>query len=187
MGRRSNLITIVVFFILLALSRFMQIWFDVPFNLSILGAVAVFGGAYLGYSMKTMIMVLIGIWISDIVVNMQYFEGLTLFYEGYIFTILAYIATILTGYFLLRNNKSFSNILGAGMISAILFYLITNFGVWAGTAMYSKDLNGLMQSYIAGIPFFRGTLFGNVIFTFIFVTTFEYFMASRLRKEEVKA
>lgn len=187
MGPRSNIVTIIVFFILLIVSRFMPFWFNMPYNLSILGAVAIFGGAYLGQSFKTMALVLLGIWVSDIIINMQYFEGITLFYEGYIFNVLSYIATIAIGYYALRENKSTVNIIGAGMFSAIAFFIISNFGAWVGTSLYTKDISGLLQSYIAGIPFFRGTLFGNVIFTFIFVKTFEYFIASGLRMEKVKA
>lgn len=187
MGGRATIVTIAVFFILLILSRFMPFWFNVPYNLSILGAVTLFGGAYLGKSLKTMALVLAGIWLSDVVINMQYFEGITLFYEGYIFTVLSYIVTIAIGYYTLRENKSTGNIIGAGMFSAIAFFIISNFGTWIGTSLYTKDLNGLLQSYIAGIPFFRGTLFGNVIFTFIFVKTFEYFMVSVPGTEKVKA
>lgn len=50
------------------------------------------------------------------------------------------------------------------LLSSLLFYTVTNFGVWATTSMYTHDFSGLIQSYWMGIPFFRGTLLGDVFF-----------------------
>lgn len=46
---------------------------------------------------------------------------------------------------------------------SILFFLVTNFGVWWMFTMYSKTPHGLLECYIAAIPFFRGTLGGDLI------------------------
>ena len=47
---------------------------------------------------------------------------------------------------------------------AILFYLITNFGVWT-TGSYGYNLNGLITSYTLAIPFFYYTLLSTFIFS----------------------
>lgn len=52
---------------------------------------------------------------------------------------------------------------GAG--SSIGFYLWTNFGVWLqgrGT-FYPAGLDGLLASYVAGLPFLRPMLVGNLL------------------------
>jgi hypothetical protein len=46
---------------------------------------------------------------------------------------------------------------------SILFFLVTNFGVWWLFNTYSKTAHGLLQCYIAAIPYFRGTLGGDLI------------------------
>jgi hypothetical protein len=46
---------------------------------------------------------------------------------------------------------------------SILFFVVTNFGCWWLYNMYPKSWPGLFQCYVAGIPFFRGTLFGDLI------------------------
>jgi len=54
------------------------------------------------------------------------------------------------------------------LTGALIFFLITNFGVWFG-GMYEASFNGLIQSYIMGLPFFGYSL----ISTFIFAAAIE--------------
>jgi hypothetical protein len=46
---------------------------------------------------------------------------------------------------------------------AILFFVVTNFGVWWFFNTYPKNAHGLFECYLAGIPYFRGTLCGDLI------------------------
>lgn len=169
---------------MLVFSRLMPFLFDIPWNIGILGAVAIFGGAYLSNSWKTIGLMLLGIWISDVVVNFKYFNTFTPFYDGYFFTFISYIATIFLGNYFLKSKKSFGNILGAGLSSAVIFFLISNFGAWLTLPQYyTRDFSGLLASYEAGIPFFRGTVIGNVLFTFLFVYVYERIYTSKTRVE----
>ena len=62
--------------------------------------------------------------------------------------------------------------MGAALASSISFFLISNFAVWAAwPAMYPRGVNGLMMSYVAGLPFFRGTLESDLFFTVAFFGT----------------
>ena len=55
----------------------------------------------------------------------------------------------------------------AGLSSALLFYVVTNFGTWAtgGGMYYPMTLEGLTQCYVAGIPFFRNSLISMAVFS----------------------
>lgn len=57
---------------------------------------------------------------------------------------------------------------GVGFVSiaAFWFYLWTNFGVWFLDAfgMYEKSMKGLIDSYMAGVPFLRMNLLGSLMF-----------------------
>jgi len=55
----------------------------------------------------------------------------------------------------------------ASALSAVWFFLLTNFGAWLGNEIYAPTMNGLMQAYVAGIPFFRNTLLSSVLFTLL--------------------
>ena len=52
-------------------------------------------------------------------------------------------------------------------IAPILFFLITNFGVWT-SGYYGLTLEGLIACYIAAIPFFHMTLLGTIVYTILF-------------------
>ena len=52
-------------------------------------------------------------------------------------------------------------------IAPIVFFIITNFGVWT-SGYYGFTLEGLMACYIAAIPFFHMTLLGTLTYTLLF-------------------
>ena len=65
----------------------------------------------------------------------------------------------------LREKAGFWRIVGAAACSSVSFFLISNFAVWAAWAMYPKTFSGLMACYAAGLPFFRGTAVGDLLFS----------------------
>lgn len=57
---------------------------------------------------------------------------------------------------------------GSGLVSTLFFYLWTNFGMWSiGPAykvlIYPLTWDGLIQCYIAALPFLRNQLVGNAL------------------------
>jgi hypothetical protein len=56
-------------------------------------------------------------------------------------------------------------VVGAALASSVSFYLLSNLATWASTDMYPKNLSGVMECYVAAIPFFRHALAGDLIFT----------------------
>ncbi len=67
----------------------------------------------------------------------------------------------------MTNSKPL-RVLGAAMGASVFFFIISNFGVWAAWAMYPKTLGGLSAAYVAGLPFFRNDLAGDLVFTALF-------------------
>jgi hypothetical protein len=57
------------------------------------------------------------------------------------------------------------NIVGLSLLGSVLFYLITNFGVWLTTGMYAQDVSGLINCYVLALPFFRNTIIGDLYFS----------------------
>jgi len=66
---------------------------------------------------------------------------------------------------LLGTRRSAGRIALAAVSASGLFYLLTNFGVWALGDMYPKTLAGLASCYVAAIPFFQNSLAGDLLFT----------------------
>jgi len=51
-----------------------------------------------------------------------------------------------------------------GLLPATLFYLVSNFAVWAFQSDYEKTLAGLAKCYWAAVPFYRWMLIGDVFY-----------------------
>ena len=59
--------------------------------------------------------------------------------------------------------------LGFGsLLGSVIFFVITNFAVWATGQMYTKDLNGLLLCYSLAIPFFHHTLVSTLLYGSVF-------------------
>lgn len=148
-----------------------------PPNFTPVGAMALFGAAYFSKRYLTFVVPLIAMWLSDLVLNnvvyAQYFDGFVLFYPGFYWTYSAFIVIGLVGFFLLKRTKP-QNILIASLSASILFFLVSNFGVWASGMMYPKDLSGLLACYTAAIPFFQNTLMGDLVYCGVLFGAFEF-------------
>lgn len=62
----------------------------------------------------------------------------------------------------------------AATSGALLFFLVTNFGVWLEGLMYPKSWEGLLACYIAALPFFKNTLLGNIFWTLILCSGYKF-------------
>lgn len=67
-----------------------------------------------------------------------------------------------------NDSRRIIGLTGLGIFSSIFFFLYTNFGWWLVSNMYPHTLDGLIQCYIMGLPFFKNNLIGNLIFVPIF-------------------
>jgi hypothetical protein len=76
------------------------------------------------------------------------------------------------------------------VVTPVVFFLVSNFGVWAiadygPPQLYPHTLEGLLSCYIAGIPFFRGTFIGDLLFAgggILLIETFRRWPSSALRR-----
>ncbi|MBI3193477.1 MAG: hypothetical protein HYZ34_03295 [Ignavibacteriae bacterium] len=133
--------------LLAALSRLLP---HLP-NFTPIAALALFGGVYLDKK-HTFIVPLAALFISD------YFLG---FYNDMIWVYASFAAIGLIGLWL-RNHHGVATTIGATLFGSILFFIVTNFGVWISShGMYPQTFSGLIECYIAAIPFFRNSLLGD--------------------------
>jgi hypothetical protein len=64
----------------------------------------------------------------------------------------------------IRPRPTAGRIAAASVAGSVLFFLITNFGVWATQALYPRTPDGLWQCYVAALPFFRNTVLGDLFY-----------------------
>jgi hypothetical protein len=65
----------------------------------------------------------------------------------------------------LRDNTKPLRVIAAALAGSVSFFLISNFTYWAYWKPYSMSLKGLETAYVAGLPFFRRALEGDLLFT----------------------
>jgi len=153
-----------------ALSRFIPH----PANFTPIAAMALFGGVYFG-KRYAFVIALAAMLVSDYFIG---FHNLLPYVYG------SFILTGLIGIWL-KGHKSIGWIVGASLSSSVLFYVITNFGVWM-TGGYPPTTAGLAECYIAAIPFFRNTLLGDLVYVGVLFGLYEsalYFLRSREAKQ----
>lgn len=139
-------------------------------NFAPIAAIALFGGTYLNKK-YAIILPIAAMLLSDL------FLG---FHDTMVYVYGSFVLTGLLGIWL-RKHKNVINVFGTAVASSVLFFLITNFGVWA-QGMYARDLSGLFQSYVMAIPFFKNTLLGNLFYTGLFFGSYELVKALIAKK-----
>ncbi len=137
-----------------------------PPNFAPIAAVAIFSGMYLkqwwGFTIPLITM--IG---SDIIIGFYSWPIMASVYTGFLISFI--VGRWIT---LIAKNKLRRTISGT-VLSSILFFVLTNWAVWAFGSMYPHTLGGLTASYTMAIPFFRNSLLGDLFFVGILVGTME--------------
>lgn len=133
-------------------------------NFSPVLGMALFGAAYLKRNTLAFVIPLSAIILSDFVLQRVVYPDYELFYEGWYFQYFAYGLVILAGLGLFKKVTVGRVLLGA-FSAAIIFFVVSNFGSWIVLPEYVKTPAGLVQAYIAGIPFFKGTIYSSLLFT----------------------
>jgi len=93
----------------------------------------------------------------------------------HLFTWSAFILIGIFGNLIKRNSKYyFLKITGLGIFSVLFFYFYTNFGWWLTFKMYPMTFQGLIECYLAGLPFFKNQLLSSLLFVPSFAFIFSY-------------
>jgi hypothetical protein len=135
-------------FMAIAISRFVPH----PPNFTSLIALSFYVPAILGLSYIPA--VILSFAITDIVIG--YHTG-TFFTWGSVFLI---------GMIAQSFSKTLISRLSGALIGALIFFLVTNFGVWA-SGMYGYTVSGFIDCYFLAIPFFAYSLISTLMFSII--------------------
>lgn len=132
-------------------------------NFTAIGAVAIFAGRYLPRR-YALILPLLTMFISDIFIGF-YSAPIMLSVYGS-FALMAYLGQK-------TQNQNWQTVANNTVIGSLLFYLITNWAVWAFGAMYPHTWTGLSISYYLALPFWRNSLAADMIYTATLVGGYE--------------
>jgi hypothetical protein len=92
-----------------------------------------------------------------------YAYGYPFHFADYLVTWFWYAGIVILGAGMLRATASMGRVLGAAVLSATSFFLISNFVVWAGSTLYPHSMSGLTVCYVAALPFYRNDLISTSV------------------------
>ncbi len=125
-------------------------------------AIALLGGANFSSKKLAFIVPIAAMLLSDLFIGFH--STMFVVYAGFATTVLMGMA--------IRNKQSVLNIGAATLASSLLFFVITNFGVWITTNLYAHTLQGLTACYISAIPFFGNSLTGDIFYSALLFGSF---------------
>lgn len=140
-----------------------------PANFAPMAGMALLGAAYIKRSWLAWILPVAIFWISDLVLNntlyAAYYDGFVFASNAFLFSAGAMLLMVILGRVLLKQIK-IQNLVLASISASLIFFLVSNFGAWLDVFMpYPKTLVGLLEAYVAGLPFLKGTMIGDLVFT----------------------
>ena len=90
-----------------------------------------------------------------------------------------WLSVLIIGYLSKYFNQSYLYRISGALSGAILFYLITNFGVWM-LGSYGYTINGFINCYVLALPFFGYTFISTLFFSSI-IETVIYFTRHKVK------
>ncbi len=135
-----------------------------PPNFAPIMAVALFSGAYFVNKKFAYTIPIIAMFLTDMIIG---------FHTMMIAVYFSFVLIVFLGSIMLKKVK-FTNVFAATVIASLVFFLITNFSVWAMGTIYPKSFAGLATCYTAAIPFFNNSLAGNLFYVTLMFGAFEF-------------
>jgi hypothetical protein len=144
-------------------------------NFAPIGALALWSGYYLP-KRASVFVPLATLLVSDMIIGFYDTRVMLSVYVS--FALIALIGRVARAY------QSFPATLLGSLAGSTMFYLATNFAVWTESHWYARTWDGLMWCYALALPFFRNTLYSDVIYTAIFFGVYalaRYFSSASVR------
>lgn len=177
---RSLIISLLLMVLVSALYRIMP---NRPMGFAPQIAIGLFSGALFVQQKKwAFILPLLSMFISDLIYQLLYVNGLTAiygFYDGQWLNYLLFAGMTCFG-FLIKKHK-IGNVLVAALAAPTTYFLVSNFFVWMFSNLgyglnRPRTFSGLLLCYNDGLPFYTNSIMATVIFSAVLFGT--YFLAA---------
>ena len=151
-------------YLMLALALFTLLWRVLPhgWNMTPALALALFAGARLRQPALRFAVPLLAMLVSDLLLG---FHDTML----YVYGALALVVLMGQG---VGTRASLPGYAGLSVSGSLLFFVITNFGVWVSGSLYPQTFEGLVTCYTMALPFLWKALAGDLFFVLCFYAAF---------------
>lgn len=158
------------------------------FNLAPVTAVGLFAGSVIKDKKYAFLFAILGQLGGDL--YMQFFTNIPGFYGiDQAFVYLSLLAVTAIGFWM-QQPKAWK-VAGFSFIAAVVFFILSNFGVWVAIETgkadlfgYGTGISGLVNTYIAAIPFFKNTLISTVAGSILLFGIYQLLQTSFVSKAE---
>lgn len=145
-------------------------------NFTAVGAMALFGSAYFSKKYLAIFAPILALWLSDLAINnivyAEFNESFVWFQSYQLYTFIPIVLITILG-FVLFKKVSAAKILTGSVASSLIFFAISNFGTWLSPfSLFTKDAAGLVNTYIAGLPFLRNDFVATVLFSAVLFSAY---------------
>jgi hypothetical protein len=164
--------TLISFLLLIVIASIYRAIPGRPWGFAPQFAMAIFGGSVLKDKKMSFLLPILSLLLSDILYEVLHVNGFTDisgFYSGQIENYLLFASLTIVGFFV--NQKNIASIAKGAFVSPTIFFFASNMMVWLGTGGLgrAKNFEGLMQTYIDGLPFYANSIVATLCFsTFLF-------------------
>lgn len=144
-------------------------------------ALALFAGAVISNRKWAFALPLASLFISDVLMQVAYLNGISSFrgfYEGQLLNYFFIALMVVVGFFV--NYRKPSQILSGVLATPTLFFILSNFAVWVSGGGYNraKTINGLLQCYADGLPFYGFSLLSMFIYSTVLFAGYNLYTAN---------
>jgi hypothetical protein len=132
------------------------------YNFAPVVAIGLFSGYIFRQKNMAIIITLLASFVGDMLIS--YINKYPLFHNSFVFVYLSYILITLFGNKLNNSKLEWNKVAIFGISSSLVFFVITNFGVWLMDSIYTKNISGLIECFIAAIPFYKNSFISDLIY-----------------------
>ena len=143
--------SLIAFILLVSLYRIVP---HLP-NFTPVLAMALFSGAHFSDRRVALLVPMLCMLFADLIIG---------FHSTVLFVYLSIALLVFAGEWL-QTRKTLAYTLAAAVFGSVTFFIITNFGAWLSLpGFYPRSVAGLLEAYIAAIPFYQNTLVSTLFF-----------------------
>ncbi len=126
-----------------------------PLNMALVTGATIYGATKLTRR-DTLIVPLAIMFVTDAVLG---------FHTTMLFTWGAFALIAVLAHAVLSGKTTLTRVAATTLSSSVIFFVISNLGVWLTGHMYTLDLAGFVACYVNALPFFQNTLIGDALYT----------------------
>lgn len=140
-------------------------------NFTAVGAAAFAFALLFPTDKKVFFIPLVSLLVSDLILGFH--DTMLFVYGGYMLALLPFM--------MMSEAKSsrLQKVLTV-LSGSLVFFVISNFGVWISGQMYPQNVAGLIETYVMGLPFYKNQFLSDILLTPVLFYSFKMMLSHPL-------